>query len=103
MGRKVLVSRAPKRTWLILLVALGAAVLYRNRASLERVGANVRHFDLPSAGMYDALIASLLGGFYARVADETVAAYPSGRVLEVGSGPGRLAVRLAQAAPDLEV
>jgi SAM-dependent methyltransferase len=92
-----------KRSWVDPMAALGAALLYRNRASLEQIYANIRAFDLPSAGMYDALVASLLDGFYARVADETVAACPSGRMLEVGSGPGRLAVRLAQVAPDLEV
>jgi SAM-dependent methyltransferase len=103
--KKALVSRTPKRTWLILLAAMGAAVLYRNRhrASLERVRANVRAFDLPSAGLYDALVASLLGGLYERVADEVAEAYPTGTVLEVGSGPGRLAVQLARKAPGLAV
>ncbi|HEX2181615.1 MAG TPA: class I SAM-dependent methyltransferase, partial [Rubrobacteraceae bacterium] len=55
--------------------------------------------DLPSAGAYDALVASVLEGFYARVAGEVAAAHPGGKLLEVGSGPGRLAVRLAREAP----
>ena len=75
----------------------------RLRAYLREAFANVRAFDLPSAGMYDALVSSALEGFYARVAEETASAFPRGRVLEVGSGPGHLAVQLAQRAPDLEI
>jgi len=93
----------PKRFWFVPVAILGAAVLYRSRASLERIVANVRAFGLPSAGMYDVAAASLLSGFYSRVASDVVATSPSGRVLEVGSGPGHLAVRLAQAASNLEV
>ena len=84
---------------------MGVALLYCGRLSayLKQAATNVRDFDLPAAGMYDALVASSLIGFYARVAEETVAASRHGRVLEVGSGPGHLAVRLAREAPDLEV
>src|SRR5215218_9519843 len=86
--------------WLILIVVLGATVLYRSqlRAYLKQASANVRAFDLPSAAMYDALVAAVLQGFYARVAGE-IAAAPPRKVLEVGSGPGQLAVRLAREAP----
>ncbi len=94
----------PKQSWLIAIALLGAAaLLYRNRASLKQAYANVRAFDLPTAGMYDALIAPLLEGLYTRVADEVAATLRSGTALEVGSGPGRLAVRLAQATPGLRV
>jgi SAM-dependent methyltransferase len=92
-----------KRSWLVPVAVLGAMLLYRNRASLEQIRANVRAFDLPSAGTYDTLVASLLGGLYERVADEAAEAYPTGTILEVGSGPGRLAVRLAQKAPGLKL
>jgi SAM-dependent methyltransferase len=92
-----------KRFWLVPVAALGAALLYRNRNSLERARANVRAFDLPTAGMYDALVASLLSGLYERVADEVAASLSTGTVLEVGSGPGQLAVRMAQKAPGLAV
>lgn len=94
------------RKWLLALAGtLVTATLYRNRlrAYLERASTNVRDFDLPSAGMYDALVSSALEGFYARVAGETAAALPRGRLLDVGSGPGRLAARLAQEVPDLAV
>ncbi len=73
----------------------------RLRAILEQTYANVRAFDLPSAGAYDALVATVLEGFYARVVDEVAAAHPGGKLLEVGSGPGRLAVRLAREAPGM--
>jgi SAM-dependent methyltransferase len=89
--------------WLVPVVVLGATVLYRNRlrAYLKQVSANVRAFDLPTAGMYDALVATVLEGFYARVAGEVAVAHPGGKVLEVGSGPGRLAVRLAREVPGM--
>jgi SAM-dependent methyltransferase len=77
------------------------ALRHRLRAYLEQASANVRDFDLPSAGAYDGLVASVLEGFYARVTGEVAAAYPRGKLLEIGSGPGRLAVRLAREAPGM--
>jgi SAM-dependent methyltransferase len=93
----------PRKWWFTAAAALVTATLYRNRlrAYLEQASANVRAFDLPSARAYDALVASILEGFYARVAGEVAAAHPGGKVLEVGSGPGRLAVRLAREAPSM--
>lgn len=91
------------KNWLLPLAALGAVLIYRNRASLQQAYTNVRAFDLPTAGMYDALIASLLDGLYTLVADEMAVTSPGGTVLEVSSGPGRLAVRLARAAPGMEL
>lgn len=90
-----------RRSWIVVIAVLSAVALYRDRlrAILKQTYANVRAFDLPSAGAYDALVASALEGFYARVAGEVAAAHPGGKLLEVGSGPGRLAVRLARAAP----
>jgi SAM-dependent methyltransferase len=92
-----------RRSWLVLIAVLSAVALYRDqmRAILKQTYDNVRAFDLPSAGVYDALVASVLEGFYARVAGEIAAAHPGGNVLEVGSGPGRLAVRLAREAPGM--
>ena len=92
-----------RRSWLVLIAVLGGVAFSRERLRdyASRAYANVRAFDLPSAGMYDALVASALEGFYARVAEELAAAHPRGSVLEVGSGPGRLAVRLAQKAPGI--
>jgi SAM-dependent methyltransferase len=77
------------------------ALRHRLRAYLEQASANVRDFDLPSARAYDTLVATVLEGFYARVTGEVAAAYPRGKLLEIGSGPGRLAVRLAREAPGM--
>ena len=92
-----------RRYLLIPIVVLGATALYRNRlgAYLKQASANVRAFDLPTAGMYDALVATVLEGFYARVVGEVAASHPDGKLLEVGSGPGRLAVRLAREVPGM--
>jgi SAM-dependent methyltransferase len=92
-----------RRSWLVLIAVLSAVALYRDRmcTALEQTYANVRAFDLPSAGAYDALVATALEGFYARVAGEMAASHPGGKLLEVGSGPGRLAVRLAREAPGM--
>jgi SAM-dependent methyltransferase len=93
--------RMSRKWWFTLATMIVMATLYRNRlrAELEQRYANVRDFDLPSAVAYDALVATALEGFYAHVAREVAAAHPRGNLLEVGSGPGRLAVRLAQEAP----
>jgi SAM-dependent methyltransferase len=94
-----------RKWWLALAGTLVTATLYCNwlRAYLERASTNVRNFDLPTAGMYDALVASALEGFYAQVAGETAAAFPRGKVLDVGSGPGQLATRLVREVPNLAV
>jgi SAM-dependent methyltransferase len=92
-----------RKWWFIITAMVVTATLYRNRlrAYLEVASANVRDFDLPSAGAYDALVATVLEGFYVRVAGEVAAARLGGTLLEVGSGPGRLAVRLAREAPGM--
>ena len=92
-----------RKWWFTIAAMLVTATLYRKRlrAYLEQASANVRAFDLPSVGAYDALVASVLEGFYARVTGEVAAAYPGGKLLEIGSGPGRLAVRLAREAPGM--
>jgi SAM-dependent methyltransferase len=92
-----------RKCWFTIAAMLVMATLYRNRlrAYLEQASANVRDFDLPSAGAYDALVATVLEGLYARIAGEVGAAHPGGNLLEVGSGPGRLAVRLAREVPSM--
>jgi ubiquinone/menaquinone biosynthesis C-methylase UbiE len=53
--------------------------------------------------LYDAVVAPLFAGFFSRVASELAELVPEGRILEVGSGPGRLAVKLAEASPGIRV
>jgi ubiquinone/menaquinone biosynthesis C-methylase UbiE len=64
---------------------------------------NLRSYSAPNAAFYDALTGPLLDGFFARVARGLLELSPEGRLLEVGSGPGRLAVRLAQVSPEVLV
>lgn len=77
--------------WALILAALGAALLYRahRRGVLQRAVANVRAFDLPSAGLYDKIAGTLLGGIYDRVAAQITGACSRGEILEASSGPGR--------------
>ena len=95
----------PKLAWIVALALVVTAAIFRKRlhASLRRVSDNVHDFDLPSAGLYDALVGSILEPFYARVAREVTAARSGGALLEVGSGPGRLAVCLVRSAPRLDI
>src|SRR5437867_1259906 len=70
---------------------------------MKQLAANVRAFDLPTVGLYDFLWASRLGGFYTKVADAVTGSCWAGALLEVGCGPGQLAVQWAQGAPALVV
>ena len=58
---------------------------------------------MPTADVYDAISGRVIRPFYSSVAREMAATCPSGAALEVGSGPGRLAVELALDAPALKV
>jgi ubiquinone/menaquinone biosynthesis C-methylase UbiE len=91
---------------LAVLVGVGAALVV-TRESLADAWANLRRYSAPGAGLYDGLAGPLLGSFYELVAADVVAALadddPSGTVLEVGPGPGHLAVTIAQRAPGVRV
>ncbi len=89
----------------LFLAALGAALAYLGlrRAGAGRWAASVRTYSMPTAGLYDAIAGWAMGGFYRRVAREVAEACPAGRALDVGCGPGHLAVELARAAPNLSV
>lgn len=91
------------------VVALGAAaglvaLAARAWSPVRGAAASLQRCSAPSATVYDIVFGRLLGGLYERAAQEVTAALsgsPEPAVLEVGSGPGGLAVRLARRIPDL--
>lgn len=96
-----------RRGWLLVGLAAGAALLgpkllHRalHRARDAQAQANVEAFDLPSARLYDLTSGPLFESLFAQIAADLAATFPRGDLLELGSGPGRLAVRLARLAPE---
>jgi len=87
----------------LLVVGVALACARRRQRDLGRLLDNLRRYSAPNAAFYDTLTAPVLGGFFTRVARELAELAPRARVLEVGSGPGRLATRLAELAPDVLV
>jgi SAM-dependent methyltransferase len=90
---------------LVLAVAAVVAVA-RSRAWLVAARASIRRSSSPGAGCYDLLAGRLLGGLYdavARDAAKAVHGIEDPEVLEVGQGPGDLAVRLAALVPGLRL
>jgi SAM-dependent methyltransferase len=83
----------------------GVALVYAwsRRRDLGRLVQNMRRYSAPTAALYDAVSAPLLGSFYGRIAADLAARAPGGHVLDVGAGPGRLATGLAALAPRIEV
>ena len=95
----------PRARRLVLPATLaGVALAYPlYRRGLGLLVENLRLYSAPAAGLYDVLATPMLGGFFARVAEEVARTAPGGKVLEVGSGPGRLAVKLAEREPDMRI
>jgi ubiquinone/menaquinone biosynthesis C-methylase UbiE len=93
------------RRWVLPAMLAGAAVAWTRlrRGDLSRLVENVHRYSAPTAGLYDAVTAPLLGRLFRRVAVTSRSSRPRGRVLEVGSGPGRLAATLATVAPGIRV
>jgi SAM-dependent methyltransferase len=94
-----------KRWLLVPALAVGAALAYYHyrRRDRGRLLENFRRYSAPNAILYDTVTAPLLSGFFGQVATDLAELAPRARVLEVGSGPGRLAARLAELAPDVEI
>jgi ubiquinone/menaquinone biosynthesis C-methylase UbiE len=92
-------------------VILGAgaaivAVVLRSRRPLAAAAASLRTSSSPGARAYDTMFSRLLVGLYDRMADDAlalVAEVAEPRVLEVGLGPGELAIRVAGRRPDLRL
>lgn len=94
-----------KNRWIVPALFVGAALAYSQlrRQDLHRMVANFRRYSMPSADLYDTITAPIFGGFFSQIAREIAQLAPGGSVLEVGSGPGRLAVKIAETSPDLRV
>lgn len=94
-----------RRLWCLLLGAVLGALLYRRLRAMaqEEGGAEEWLFSGSGAWLYDRVAGCLLVGLYDQVARETAVACPSGEVLDVGCGPGHVAMRLAEIAPGLRV
>lgn len=87
-------------------VAVGGAVLLKGAA--HRAGQHLlaHHNDLfvgEGSRIYARWAPRLVGGLYRSVANEVAANLAQGTVLDVGCGPGTLALELAQRAPGLAI
>jgi len=73
--------------------------------SVKRVPLNEKAFTSPSAAQfYDEHARRFMGSVYRRFARKAAGLVPAGaRVLDVGTGTGRLAIELAGTRPDLHV
>ncbi len=80
-----------------------AAALVVPRAAVRTAWSNLRRYSAPAARPYEVLAGSLLGGLYDHVAGDVAGICPDGTVLEVGPGPGHLAVAIARRTPGVEV
>ncbi len=99
------VLRLPVKRWLVPALVVGVALAYLQyrRRDFGRLLENFRRYSAPSAPLYDAFAALALDGFFTRVATDLAELGHQARILDVGSGPGRLAVKLAELAPDVQV
>jgi SAM-dependent methyltransferase len=92
--------------WLVSLALLAIAL---RRIGSERIADAVRWadqrlelFSPRGAGLYARFAVPLLGPLYRHVADE-VAGFAPATVLDVGTGPGALAVEIAERCPTCSV
>jgi SAM-dependent methyltransferase len=84
----------------VIAAAVGAALVVRPR--LAEMRASLRISSSPGVRAYELLFGAPLGRFYAGIAEDCARALESvtePAVLEVGPGPGHLAVRILEAVP----
>jgi ubiquinone/menaquinone biosynthesis C-methylase UbiE len=73
-----------------------AAALLLVRSDARRAWQNFRRYSAPGSGSYERLAGLCLAGFYRRVAREVAEHGTTGSLLEIGPGPGHLAVEVAR-------
>jgi SAM-dependent methyltransferase len=93
-----------------LLAALGGLVVagawLRRQPRAHDAAGRLRTGSSPSARLYGTLAGALLAGLYERVALDAAAAVDgaeAAHVLEVGPGPGHVAVQLARLSPGVQI
>ena len=80
----------------------GAALVGARR--MREAPANMRRYSMPSAGVYDLATGLVFGRRYDEIARAICAEAPDGgTVVDLGSGPGEVLVRLAALAPSLQL
>ena len=98
--------RRTRRLILAGSLALGAcagAVAYASRPRIAEIRRSFRTASSPGAAAYDVFAGIFLGGYYDDIAADcaaTLEGVASPAVLEIGPGPGHLAVRLLALLPD---
>jgi SAM-dependent methyltransferase len=102
------VNAGVRASVLALGLAAGLAVvaLQRRAPAIRRIRDSFRTSSSPGAAAYETVFEHLLGSFYDLVAGDVVRALDgirAPRVLEVGPGPGGLALRLAARHPTAEL
>ncbi len=86
-----------RRSRLLIAAAAGtAAALVVTRPDARQAWQNLRTYSAPGAGIYDGLAELLFGPYYRRLAHEIATMRPAGTMLEIGPGPGHLAVEVAR-------
>jgi len=87
----------PRRFVILFGAAAAAAAAVRHRRGAATGHKAPGGILIGDAAAYDQVSRLLAGSLYGRIAADVAAAAPPGaRVLEVGCGPGRLAIRLAR-------
>lgn len=88
---------------IIAAASVGAVALWLAQPALRRAAASMHTSSSPGVGAYDLVAGVLLQPHYARVAGDCATALAgtmSPAILEIGPGPGHLAVELLHRLPD---
>lgn len=85
-------------------VLLRAGALGGARRSVAEAYARFRRSSSPSVRLYDLATGLAMGGLYGQIADDLRLEAPKAkRILDVGCGPGRLLVEIADRFPEAQI